>query len=85
MVMDRISGFFDEFEKIAVSTRMSSFMQSRSGRRPLRASTLLAKPHPFKTPPDEKTLALEGERESVKDYEVEGGPGMVEAPGEGKG
>jgi len=85
MPMDRISGFFDELEKIAISTRMSSFMQSRSGRRPIRAETLLAKRHPFKTPPDEKTLVTEADKEGVKDFEVEGGPGMIESPGEGKG
>jgi hypothetical protein len=82
MAMDHIlSGFFSELEKIGVSYHMSSFMQSRAGRRPIRAHNLLNKPSPFKTPPDEKTLAEDGERVSSKDYEVEGGPGMVEEQG----
>jgi len=82
--MDRLTGLFDELEKIAVSVRMSSFMQSRAGRRPIRAQNLIAR-NANKTPPDEKTPVTEGELEGVKDYEVEGGPGMVESPGEGKG
>jgi len=86
MPMDRqLTAFFDELEKIAVSTRMSSFTQARSGRRPIRAHNLLNRPNAFKTPPEEKTLVTEADREGVKDFEVEGGPGMIEAPGEGKG
>jgi hypothetical protein len=81
--MDRsLSGFFDELEKIAVSVRMSSFMQTRSGRRPIRAHTLLKRENAFKTPKEkeEKLLSEDGEREGMKDYEVEGGPGMIEEP-----
>ena len=79
MAMDPLlNSFFDELEKIAVSSHISSFMQSRSGRRPIRAHNLIGKDS-FRTPPDEKTLAEDGEREGMKDYEVEGGPGMVEA------
>lgn len=85
MVMDRLlNSFFDEMEKIGVSVRMSDFMQTRAGRRPIRAEKLLSRPTLSRTPQEDKTLAQDGERESHKDYEVEGGPGMVEAPGEGR-
>jgi len=81
MVMDHLlAGFFDEMEKIGVSTRVSAFMQSRSGRRPIRAETLLKKQYAFRTPPDEKTPVTEGELENAKDYEQERGPGMIEDP-----
>lgn len=38
-----IVGLFDELEKIAVSTAMAGYMQSRRGTRPYRVSTLLAR------------------------------------------
>ena len=72
-------GFFDELEKIGVSTRLSSFTQSRRGKRPLRVQTLLNKPFPFKTPQDEKTPVTDGEVENKKDYESETGPGLLES------
>jgi len=81
---DQLTSFFDEMEKIAVSTRLSSFMQSRTGRRPIRAHNLLNKSQSFRTPPDEKTLVTEGDLESVKDHEIEGGAGAEEIGGSGK-
>lgn len=85
MTMDRLLiGFFDEMEKIGVSTRVSSFMQSRSGRRPIRAAKLLQRQYAFRTPPEEKTPVTEGELENAKDYEQERGPGMIEDPEGGR-
>jgi hypothetical protein len=53
MAMHRlIPSFFDELIKIGVSSRESHFMQTRKSRRPIRASTLLAKEDTNKT--DEK-------------------------------
>ena len=37
------AAFFDELEKIAVSAKMVAHSQSRAGRRPMRAETLLRK------------------------------------------
>jgi hypothetical protein len=81
---DRLTAFFDEMEKIAVSTRLSSFMQTRAGRRPIRVHNVLSKERAFRTPPEEKTLATEADLESVKDYEVEGGAGAEEIGSAGK-
>ena len=42
-----IAAFFDELEKIAASYQMAGHLKSRSGVRPIRASTLLAKDTSF--------------------------------------
>lgn len=48
MGMDRlVPAFMDELEKIAVSLRLSSFLQAQKGRRPIWASTLLKKETSF--------------------------------------
>lgn len=48
MGMDRLlPGFFDEIEKIAVSQGLSSFKQSRKGRRPIRVHNMLKKETAF--------------------------------------
>ncbi|MHC4180571.1 MAG: hypothetical protein ACYSWU_23980 [Planctomycetota bacterium] len=44
MQVQVLSGLFDELEKISARRASAGFMQTRSGRRPIRASTLLAKP-----------------------------------------
>lgn len=44
------SAFFDEFEKLAISKKDSPFMQSRAGRRPIRAHNLLKKETSFTSP-----------------------------------
>ena len=48
-----LAGMFDELQKIAASKQMSAHMQSRSGRRPIRAHNLLARDSsPSPTTPD---------------------------------
>lgn len=70
---------FDELEKLGINKSLSSFTQSRIGRRPIRATTLLDKEK-------EKNDAFDRKREQDenpedrKDYEVEGGLGLTEHP-----
>jgi|WetSurSiteA1Bulk_404760.scaffolds.fasta_scaffold37384_2 hypothetical protein len=46
--MDRLlPGFMDEMEKIAISLRLSSFKQTRKGRRPIRVHNLMKKETAF--------------------------------------
>jgi len=73
MTMDqKLQSFFEELEKLGVSKRDSSFMQSRKGRRPIRVGRVLEKETAFKRPPKE------AEEESDKDHEIEHGNGMEE-------
>lgn len=44
MQVQVLEGLFDELEKISARRNIAGYMQTRSGRRPIRASTLLAKP-----------------------------------------
>lgn len=77
MSMDQfLPSFIDELEKIAISKRDASFMQTRSGRRPIRAHTLLEKETAFKRPPKE------GEDDNqAADHEIEHGYGMEDKLG----
>lgn len=76
MSMDRlIPYFFDELEKIAVCVSHSSFMQSRKGRRPIRAHNVLTKETAFKAAreaEDENTA----DADDSKSHEIEYGMGM---------
>jgi hypothetical protein len=76
--MFKLVSFFDELEKIAVSTRVSSFTQTRVGRRPIRAHNLLKKDRTFKVEPELKPAVLDGEIANARDYESERGSGMME-------
>lgn len=81
MSMDQIiTAFFDEFEKIAVSKKDSPFMQSRAGRRPIRAENLLRREsetsQSLHAPP---SVVAE---ESATEHEY--GDGMAEKLGERK-
>jgi hypothetical protein len=79
MSMDQIlPAFFEELEKIGVSKRDSSFMQSRKGRRPIRAGKLLEKETAFKRPPKEE------DDNATSDHEIEHGGGMEEKLGADK-
>lgn len=67
MDMDRIfTAFFDEMEKIAVSAHLSSFKQSRKGRRPIRVHTLLKKETaflPHRSPLQRREVAIDDSRD----------------------
>ena len=81
MSMDQIfSAFFDELEKIAVSKKNAPFMQSRAGRRPIRAEKLLRR--------ESKTSQSSHVPPSVvaeeSDTEHEYGDGMAEKLGESR-
>jgi hypothetical protein len=78
-VMDQLSAFFDEMEKIGISVRDSSFRQTRKGRRPIRVQKLLEKETAFK-PRDGAGKDDEGSGDRAQDYEAESGPGMQEGP-----
>jgi hypothetical protein len=68
MGMDRyIPALFDELEKIAISKKLSPFMQIRSETRPIRVATMLAK---------EKQDSGDRDVEDSKSLEVEGGQGI---------
>ena len=79
MGMDHLlPAFYDELTKIAVGVRGSSFRQTRKGRRPIRASTLLKKETAFKL---QDTVAKAHEKNPYeggdsKDYESEAGSGF---------
>jgi len=75
MSMDQsLPAFFEELEKIGVSKRDSFFMQTRSGRRPIRAHKLLEKETSFSRPP-------ESDSEVSSENEHEYGEGMQEKLG----
>jgi hypothetical protein len=78
MGMDqRLTGLFDELEKLGVNKALSHFTQGRGGRRPIRVNKLLEKEQTFvKKEPDEDET--DGAHEDVKDHEVEAGLGMSE-------
>lgn len=77
MGMDQIlPSFLDELVKIAVSKRDASFMQTRSGRRPIRAHKLLEKETAFKRPPKVDDY------DAGSGHEYEYGSGMSEKLGE---
>ena len=70
MVMDhRLTGLFNELEKIAVSHGLSTFPQARKGRRSIRADTLLKRDVIREKDEDEHA-------EEVGDHEAEAGQGM---------
>lgn len=72
MSMDQsLPAFFEELEKLGVSKGDSFFMQSRKGRRPIRAHKLLEKETAFSRPQKE-----EGGSDLSSDYEREYGGGM---------
>lgn len=69
MSMDQFfPAFFDELEKLGVSKRDSAFMQSRKGRRPIRAHRLLQKETSFNRPQEMDSVG-----EPSPEYEVGGG------------
>lgn len=77
MSMDHLlPSFLDEFGKIASSARSAGYMQTRTGRRPIRAANLLKKETGFKARKEEKEDGVDEPDES----EVEGGQGMQEDP-----
>lgn len=74
MGMDQnLQSFFNELEKIALSKKDAPFMQSRSGRRPIRAQKLLEKQMSF----GRDELGVQ-----AADYEHEHGGGMEDKLGE---
>jgi len=75
----RIAAFEDELEKIAVSIRMSHFIQTRKGRRPIRVGTLLKKESTYEHPEDE-TRKDDDRQPEPHEVEVEGGRGLAEGP-----
>jgi hypothetical protein len=78
MSMDQfLPAFFEELEKLGVSKRGAPFMQSRAGRRPIRAQKLLEKDNAFSRPPTEGG----GGDDSASGYEHEYGGGMAEKVG----
>lgn len=82
MGMDHLlPSFADEMIKIAVSVKGSPFRQTRIGRRPIRAETLLKKETAFKLPDTAPIKAHESEPHEgsdAKDYESEAGSGFQE-------
>lgn len=76
MGMDQmLPSFFEELEKLGVSKRDSSFMQSRRGRRPIRAHKLLEK---------ENARPQNDEEGTASGHEYEHGMGMEEKLGESR-
>lgn len=70
MTMDqRYTALFDELEKLAVSSEVSPFMQSRKGRRPIRVAKLIALERHRNSPADEETTGA---------FEHEMGSGMMD-------
>lgn len=59
MQVQVLSGLFDELEKVAVRRGQANFMQTRAGRRPIRASTLLSKPSPVPNSSDGTNPSVE--------------------------
>jgi len=76
----RLIALFDELEKLGVNRSLSSFTQSRIGRRPIRASTLLQKEKEKEDAFDRQRETRDENTEDRKDYEVEGGLGLTENP-----
>ncbi len=78
MSMDRrLPAFYDELEKIAISVRDSSFMQTRTGRRPIRVHNLLKKETAHKVskmPEDRPDVGVSGN--NAASYESEAGAGL---------
>jgi len=71
MMMDQYASFFSEMRKIALSSQLSDFQQTRRGRRPLRVSTLLTR-QPGTEERDESGSS------SASDHEREQGSGFEE-------
>lgn len=79
MGMDQLlPTFYDELAKIAVSVKGSSFRQTRKGRRPIRAATLLKKETAFKLQDTAAKVRESNPYEGgdSKDYESEAGGGF---------
>ena len=80
MDMDHLlPAFCDEMAKIAVSVKGSSFRQTRKGRRPIRAETLLKKETAFKLPGPAAIKAREKdpyEGGDAEECESEAGSGL---------
>lgn len=81
MGMDHLlPSFCHEMAKIAISVKGSPFRQTRKGRRPIRAETLLKKETSFNPAAikahEKDPHATEGD---AKDYEAEPGSGFQEA------
>jgi hypothetical protein len=76
MGMDRrVTAFYDELEKIALSLGLSHFTQQRRGRRPMRVSTMLKKESPYVHPEDERQ---DQDKPEPRSFEIEGGKGYAE-------
>lgn len=75
-MLDRyIPSFFDEMQKIAVTTSLSAFPQMRSGRRPIRVHNMLKREQKVSLAdrPDESEERYKTPEKAV---EYEGGSGM---------
>jgi hypothetical protein len=70
-----IPSFFDEMQKIAVTTSLSTFPQIRSGRRPIRVHNMLKKDQQVSLA-DRPDDAEERYKTPDKTVEYEGGSGM---------
>jgi len=66
--MFSMSSFSDEYIKIAASKREAGYMQSRQGKRPIRAHNLLKKQVDQKTAADPKTEAAVQAAGGLKEF-----------------
>jgi len=74
----KLVAYFDEMEKIAVTTALSSFPQFRKGRRPIRVHNLL-KNEEQRSRMDSKVEELD--KPADKNIEYEGGAGLQDGTG----
>jgi hypothetical protein len=72
-----LEAVFDEMEKIAASKGQAGYMQSRSGRRSMRVSTLMAKGAPDITEPDQTAQDPEADPGTPANPEDESGEKMA--------
>jgi hypothetical protein len=78
MVMDHLMpSFLDEISKIAASSQSAGYLQSRTGRRPIRAEKLLKKETGLQARKEEKDDGLN----EPEDMERETGLGLADATG----
>jgi hypothetical protein len=77
MAMDqRLLALFGELEKSGVARDVSHFMQTRTGRRPIRVGTLMKKETAYL--PDSKRSEQKQDSEKAEDLEAEAGHGFAE-------